>query len=430
MRLHTPGTAALAVLLLSTTACGGTDGEAGAAAEFTYWSMYKQDEVRAKIVQDAATAFTKETGIKVNVVFQGRENLKKLQPTLVGGNVGADLVDGAAFNVLNMLQATGNAADLSGVYAATIPGETRTVADVVPDTYERLITDGGAKYLVPVAVHSWQVFYDAKRHPELAEQPPRTFDELLAVAGELKRKGRTPLALDGDVAGYPPKWTATLLIRELGPGGLAKVLQDKSGAGFDDPRVLKAAAYMERLGKGSLWADGWDASKFPAIQQKWAQGESDLLFMGTWAPSETGEVAGEGFEYRSFPFPETESGFDSQETTLYGFAVPAKSRHAEQAGKFIAYFLNKKWMDRIPAEDKVLSARTDTTTPPELADTKKALGSATAAHFALDGVRGMGDWETKIFNPLSKEILSGRLTGAQFVARLKTETVEWWKVNA
>lgn len=430
MKLHTKGAAALAALSLGLTACGGGDGGSGGAAEFTYWSMYKQDEVRAKIVQDAVAAFTKETGIKVNVVFQGRENLKKLQPTLVGGNVGADLVDGAAFNVLNLLQSTGNAADLSDVYAAKVAGEDRTVADAIPDTYERLVTDGGAKYLVPVAVHSWQIFYDAKRHPELAAAQPRTFDELLAVLDKLKQQGRKPLALDGDIPGYPAKWTATLLIRELGPGGLTKVLQDRSGAGFDDPKVLKAAEYMEKLGKGGYWADGWDASKFPAIQQKWAQGQSDLLFMGTWAPSETGEIAGGQFEYRSFPFPATEAGHDSQETTLFGFAVTKKARNAAAAKKFIEYFLGKKWMDRIPAEDKVLSVRADTGTPKELADAKKALESASAAHFALDGVQKMGDWETKIFNPMSKEILAGRLSAADFVAQLKARTVEWWKANA
>ncbi|MER6951935.1 ABC transporter substrate-binding protein [Nonomuraea sp. NPDC000554] len=429
MKLHTRGAAALAALSMGLTACGG-DGGSGDGKQFTYWSMYKQDEVRAKIVQDAATAFSKETGIKVNVVFQGRENLKKLQPTLVGGNVGADLVDGAAFNVLNLLQVTGNAADLSDVYAAKITGEDKTVAEVMPDTYERLVTDGGAKYLVPVAVHSWQIFYDARKHPRLAQQPPQTFDELLAVLDELKQQGRKPLALDGDIPGYVTKWAATLLIRELGPGGLTKVLQDRSGAGFDDPGVLRAAAYMEKLGKGGYWADGWDASKFPAIQQKWAQGKSDLLFMGTWAPSETGEIAGKEFEYRSFPFPKTAAGHDSQETTLFGFAIPKKARNAESAKKFIEFFLNKKWMDRIPAEDKVLSVRVDTSTPKELADTKRTLDSATSAHFALDGVQKMGDWETKIFNPMSKEIMAGRLSAADFVAQLKAKTVEWWKANA
>lgn len=420
--------AALCVLATAVTACGGGSGEAD-AKEFTFWSMYKQDEVRAKILQDAAAAFTKDTGIKANIVFQGRENLKKLQPTLVGGNVPADLVDGASFGVLNLLQATGNAKDLSAVYQQKVTGESETVGDVIPDGYEKLVTDKNAKFMVPAWVHTWQIFYNEKNLPEVAKQPPATFDELLALLDKRKAEGKAPLALDGDILGYVSKWVSTLMIRELGPGGFATVLNDQSGAGFDDPRVLKAAEYAEKIGKGGYFIDGWDASKFPAIQQKWAQGQADLLFIGTYGPSETAEIAGQNFTYRSFPFPKTEAGNDSQEITLYGFAVPAKAKNAESAEKFIAYFMNKKWLDRIPAEDKVLTVRKDTTTPAALADAKAALDGASSVHLALDGVTKMGDWETKIFNALSKDLISGELTAKDFVATLKADTVEWWKAN-
>lgn len=431
MKLPRTGVAALALsaLTLAVSACGGDGGGQSDAKEFTYWSMYKQDEVRAKILQDAAAAFTKDTGIKANIVFQGRENLKKLQPTLVGGQVPADLVDGATFSVLNLLQATGNAKDLSGVYKQQVTGEQQTVGDVIPDGYETLVTDKGAKYMVPAWVHTWQIFYNEKNLPEVAKQAPATFDELLTLLDKRKAEGKAPLALDGDILGYVSKWVSTLMIRELGPGGFAKVITDPSGAGFDDPKVLKAAEYAEKVGKGGYFVEGWDASKFPAIQQKWAQGQADLLFIGTYGPSETAEIAGKDFTYRSFPFPKTEAGNDSQETTLFGFAVPSKAKNAENAEKFIAYFMNKKWLERIPAEDKILSVRKDTGTPEALKDAKQALDSASSVHLALDGVSKMGDWETKIFNALSKDLISGKLTGKDFVAKLKTDTVEWWKAN-
>ncbi|UBU18356.1 ABC transporter substrate-binding protein [Nonomuraea gerenzanensis] len=429
MNLPRKGAAALAaaVLALGGSACGG--GGASDAKEFTFWSMHKQDEPRAKMLGELAAAFTEDTGIKVNLVFQGRENLKKLQPTLVGGNVAADLVDGSQANLLNLLQVTGNAKDLSGLLKSRIPGEDKTVGDVIPDTYQQVIADAGKTYMIPTSVHTWQIYYNAAKLPDVAADPPKTFEELLALFDRSKAAGRAALAADGDIQGYVGKWLSQALMREFGPGNLAKVLTDRSGAGFDDPRFLKAATSIERLAKGRYLIDGWDAGKFPAIQQKWAQGQADFLFIGTYGPSETAEVAGPGFTFRSFPFPKTEAGFASEEVSLFGFAVPAKARHAANAEQFIEYFMNKKWLERIPADEKVMSIRTDTSIPAEVADAKATLDSGVPVHLPMDGVRGMDDWNVKIFLPMAKELFAGEITAAAFVTELKADTVNWWKVN-
>ncbi|MFI6325020.1 ABC transporter substrate-binding protein [Nonomuraea sp. NPDC050556] len=421
---------ALAAVVLSAAACGGTDSGGSASKEFTFWSMHKQDEPRAKIVQAAAAEFTKATGIKVNIVFQGRENIKKLQPTLVSGNVPADLVDNGQSNILNLMQVTGQAKDLSAVYQQKAGTEGGTVGDAVPDGYEKLITDKGAKYMVPTTLHTWQVWYDGARLPEVAAKPPQTFDELIAALDASKAVGRPAIAVDGDILGYVAQWVSHSMMRELGPGGFAKVLTDKSGAGFDNPGVLKAAQNIERIAKGKYMIDGWDTSKFPAIQQKWAQGQADFLFLGSYGPGETAEVAGPKFAYRSFPFPKTAAGFASNEVNLFGFAVPAKAKNAENAEKFIAFFMDKKWLGQIPGAEKVLTVRTDTDTPPQLADVKKVLDAGGDVHLQLDGVSTMADWKTKIYDPMCKDLFGGKISAADFVAQLKTKTVDWWKVNA
>ncbi|MDX3103703.1 ABC transporter substrate-binding protein [Nonomuraea angiospora] len=430
MNLPQKGAAALAAaaLALAASACGDGGG-APEAKEFTFWSMHKQDEPRAKMLNELAAAFTKDTGIKVNLVFQGRENLKKLQPTLVGGNVAADLVDGSQANLLNLLQVTGHAKDLSALLKGKIAGEDKTIGEVIPDNYEKVIADAGKTYMIPTSVHTWQIYYNAAKLPDVAANPPKTFEELLALFGKSKAAGRAALAADGDIQGYVGKWLSQALLREFGPGNLAKALTDRSGAGFDDPRFLKAATYIESLAKGEYMIDGWDASKFPAIQQKWAQGQADFLFIGTYGPSETAEVAGPGFTFRSFPFPKTEGGFTSEEVALFGFAVPAKARHAENAEKFVEYFMNKKWLERIPADEKVLSVRSDTSTPAEVADAKATLDSGVPLHLPMDGVRGMDDWNVKIFLPMAKDLFAGKVSAKDFVTKLKTDTVDWWKVN-
>ncbi|QKW07616.1 carbohydrate ABC transporter substrate-binding protein [Streptomyces sp. NA04227] len=418
----------VAALSLTLTACGGDSG-AGDSDRFTYWSMYKEDEPRAKVIKDAAAAFTAETGIKVDVVFQGREVLNKLQPTLVGGNAAADLVDQSLVKLRDTLGQTGNARDLAGVYKAKVPGEDKTVADVVPDAYEKLSRQDDSAYVVPTTVQTWQVFYNKKALPDLAKNPPRTPDELVKLLDARKADGRKPLALDGDILPYVEKWTSNLMVGALGPGNWKKVLEDKSGAGFDRPEVLRAAKNAERIAKGGYFTDGWDASKFPAIQQKWAQGKADLLFMGTWAPSETGEVAGEDFAYGSFPFPAGAEANRSDEVSLYGYGIPSKARNGAAAEKFIAFILGKKWMDRIAAEEGAITVREDVAAPPALADAYEVLKDSPSVHLQNDGAQGMSDWEIKVSQPLAKKLLSGDISAREYVSGLKSDTVNWWKVN-
>src|SRR5207248_928029 len=69
-----------------------------------------------------------------------------------------------------------------------------------------------------------------------------------------------------------------------------------------DPGFLKAATETAKLPKYLI--DGWDAAKFPQVQQRWADGDARFLYMGTWAPSETREYldkqgAGTKLEYGS-----------------------------------------------------------------------------------------------------------------------------------
>ncbi|MFJ2744616.1 ABC transporter substrate-binding protein [Streptomyces sp. NPDC087440] len=434
LRTTTKSTAlvAVAALALTLSACGGASSAGGGedSKEFTYWSMYKEDEPRAKVIKDAVAAFTQETGIKVELVFQGREVLNKLQPTLVGGNVAADLVDQSQFKIRDTLAATGNARDLSGVLDAKVTGESKTVGETVPKAYQDLVKDKeGQTYLIPTNVQTWQVFYNKKQLPDVAANPPKTFDEFIALLDKRKAAGKAPLALDGDILAYVDQWVSTLMIRELGAGNWKKVLEDKSGAGFDKPEVLKAAQNAEKIGKGTYFVDGWDASKFPAIQQKWAQNKADFLYMGTWGPSETGEIAGKDFEYGSFPFPKTAAGHDSEQASLYGYGIPKKAKNGVAAEKFIQFFLGKKWMDRLATEEKSITVRADVPAVKDLQGPQKALQGAGSIHVSQDGVEGMSDWETKITQPLSKKLISGQISAADYVAELKKSTVNWWKAN-
>ena len=67
--------------------CGGKKNE-----KLVYWSMWNEAEPQGQVIAEAAREFEKETGIKIDVNFNGREIRKTLQPALDAGET-IDLFD-------------------------------------------------------------------------------------------------------------------------------------------------------------------------------------------------------------------------------------------------------------------------------------------------------------------------------------------------
>ncbi|MFI8952003.1 ABC transporter substrate-binding protein [Streptomyces sp. NPDC053750] len=419
-------------LTLSTAACSSGTGSGGTGGKsFTYWSMWKQDEPQAEVLSAAIKQFTADTGIEVDVQWKGRQVIQQLAPTLNTANVPADLVDSADRFAYAQLQATGQALNLTPVLDRPIPGESgNTVGSVVPKSYRDLNTTDGALWQIPYEVVTTQIWYDGHALPDVAENPPATWADFTKLLAERKkaRGGDGALALDGDIPDYAAYWTYYAVLRELGPGAFAKAARDKSGAAFEADGFVDALRRVEDLVSSDDFTKGYDGSKWPAVQQKWAQGKSDFLLLGTFTPSETAEFASPGLTYRSFPFPAFEEGGDtSQDISLIGFSIPKKAKNASAAEKFIAYFLARKQLAGISTKASNLTPRSDIPAPKELADAQKAAASGKVVK-TLDGVKETeAEWYTKVFLPLNTKFITGHLSAEAFAGKLKSDSAAYWK---
>ncbi|MEU4828418.1 extracellular solute-binding protein [Actinomadura sp. NPDC023710] len=429
LRRRMIGGALVASVAVAATACSG-GGEQNPKS-LVYWSMWKAGEPQAQVLSGAIDSFTKETGIKVKVEWKGREVAKQLAPTLNTRNVPADLIDSADRFVKSTFEATGQGLDLAPVYRRPVPGEAgKTVGDVVDPRYRRYATEDGRAWLLPYEVLVPQIWYDGRALKDVAEAPPRTWDAFVKLLGERKAaRGGGPLALDADVADYPAYWTYQAVLADMGPGAFAAAATDRTGAKMDDPAFLAAVQKIEKLVRSGYFADGYNGSKFPAMQQKWATGGADFLLMGNWAPKETLTSAPKSFQYRSFPFPSGAAGKQVQPVSLIGFGIPRNARHSEAAQQFIAYFMNKERLSKISTVASNLTTRADIPVPAVQADVKKTLDGAETVP-DLDGVKmNQSGWYTKVFQPADTDLVTGRISAAQFVARLKKATVDYWKLN-
>lgn len=416
------------VSLAALGACsGGPGGENGEpSTEFTYWSMWKEGEPMQEVMAEAIADFEAETEITVDVQWQGRDNVQRTVPTL-SSPTGPDLVDSSYVKLYPALVASGQVNGVGDAWETEVE-EGETLTDTIPGRYLETIditTEDGDPWMIPYTLTSDAVWFNAEEHPELAESPPETWDEFITLLDDLKSDGKTPIALDADIPGYNAYWFGTLLLRNEGPGSLRSIAEDESGDGWRDPAVLDAAEKVQELVDGGYFISGYDASKFPSQQQKWADDKAALLFMGTWAPIETESYASEGFEYASFPFPKTNGEHFSARTDFNGFAVPANSQNSDAAEKFAAFFLREKYQN-MTVDAGQLPMRDDIEAPASQQGVWEHLQEADGFHQQNDGVAFPGYNDT-VFWAVNDDLMLGKLSAEEFVETMADKTAQYWE---
>lgn len=421
--------ALVSVLAVTASGCASAAGDSSSDS-LTYWSMWKEGEAQQKVVAAAIADFEEETGIEVNVQWQGRDNIKKVVPTLNTNKV-PDLVDGSFAKLAPILAETGQAKSLEAAYDAEVDGS--KVSELIPSAYldvDTLSVEGGdAPWMLPYSLTSDAIWFNATAHPELVDAPPADWDGFIDTLDAIKAGGETPFAVDGDVSGYNAYWYTTAMVRVAGPGSLKKIAEDPSGAGWDSKEALKAAELVEELVQGGYFISGYNASKWPAQQQAWADNKAALLFNGTWIPTETGPYAAEGFEYSSFPFPTVDGGSNAQRADFVGFAVPTRAKNADSAQKFAAYFLGKSYQDSLGSDAKIIPIRSDATVSAEMSTVKAALDNADGYYQQNDGISFPGYTE-KLLWPTIDQLVLGKISAAEFVAQMKSGQIDYWKQNS
>lgn len=422
--------ALLSALALSATGCAAAAGDdaAGAGDSFTYWSMWKEGEAQQKVIAGAIADFEEETGIEVDVEWMGRDNVKKVVATLNSRNV-PDLIDGSYANLAPILAEAGQAAPLTDAFK-TDAGDA-AVNDVIPSQYlgvEGLYLEDGEPWMLPYSLSSDAMWFNAAAHPELAETPPATWDDFIATLDELKAGGVTPIAADGDIPGYNAYWYSSAIVRIAGVGSLREMAADETGEAWEAPEALEAAETVAQLVDGGYLAPGYDASKWPAQQQLWADDGAALLFNGSWIPTETATYAADGFEYASFPYPSL-TGEKYARSDFVGFAVPKKADGSDAAQQFAAHLLNSDYQQALATDAKVLPIRDGIDVAPELTTVQKALSEADELYQQNDGIAFSG-YNEKLFWPASDRLFLGKTTPEQFIQEMKAGQIEYWENNS
>lgn len=444
--------AVLALGAASLTACGssgnsstsassgvsdsGTGDSGAASGSLTYWSMWNETEPQGEVLKAAIGAFETQTGIKVDVKWVGRDVLTNVSAALTGGEV-PDLVDQDGDELTATFGAADTAMGLQDVCDAKVTGEDLTVCGgAIPADYvKQYSTADGQPLMIPYELITSSFWFNVDKFPEIAKNPPKTWDDFVKILDQEKAAGRFPLALDGDEPEYDAYYWEWASVREAGPQAFFDAASDKTGAAWDNPGLLKAAQQLESLVKGGYFPSDFTGTKWPAQQTGWANGESktDFLLMGSWAPSETepfAEKNPEKWTYGSFPWPagSNADGADATELYLIGFAIPKAAKNADNAKKFIEFFLNKDNLSGISTKALNLTPRADIAVPTQLEGVKAQIANASKYFKLYDGVSGAyPQLANESYFPAIAKLVTGGMAADAFIAEMKSATVDYWQ---
>ncbi len=152
--------------------------------------------------------------------------------------------------------------------------------------YQRF--DDGSLYMVPFEFQLEYFWYNSALLKSAGVETPKTLDDFPQMCKDLRAKGITPIALDGQDQWPLERYMAYYPFRMSGP----QYVQDlKNGdASFADPEGRAAAEWLYNLGKAGCFQEGFSSTGYADAQALFTSGQAAVYNIGTW---ELGNLATE-----------------------------------------------------------------------------------------------------------------------------------------
>ena len=285
---------------------------------------------------------------------------------------------------------------------------------------------GGKLYGIPVSADFWVIYYNKALFKEAGiAAPPKTVEELEALAPKFKAKGIIPVVTDGKDA-WPLSITYDVLTERV--NGNFHRMQDALNrtAKFTDPDFVEGARQYVKMVKSGLFAEDLTVSDYGASRNLFGQGKAAMYLMGPW---EMGLATDSNFSdsFRAnvdaFKFPVLKNGkgkIDDLEAWFGGnYVISAASKNQDLDLQYLEFYAKKfpamAWEKQAAFPAQKVAARPNDTPVAKsllriLADAKTTSGTTT-----ID--RSTPQFKEDAQNFI-RELTSGLITPEQFCQKL------------
>lgn len=325
--------ALLAVFVLSACAPAAAPADGGDGAASTesadapadgdkvvidWWHIWAAEPPIADTLQSLADQFMEENpDVEIVITTLENEAYKQKMGTVMQGGEPPDIFQSWGGGVLATYAQAGLVQDLTG--------------PLVEDGWGESIAEGplalglvdGKNYAVPWRSNFVGMWYNKDLFEQAGldpENPPQTWDELLAAVETLKEAGITPITVGAGDKWPAMFWYAMLLSRMASPDEIAAAA-NRTGGAFNSPGFIAAGEKLEELIALEPFQEGFLGNSYPDAQTLLANGQAAMQLMGNWDYGGAMTLAEDPEAYAEFigwfPFPAVEGG-EGSDTALYG----------------------------------------------------------------------------------------------------------------
>ena len=381
-----------------------------------YWSMWNEAEPQGQVIARAAQAFTQETGIRVEINFNGRDIRNTLQPALESGEVidifdeDIDRVNSVWKNFLLNLDPYVNK-----VYPST---NGMPFNRVVNNTLINLAKEagGGSVMTVPYQPFVFTMMYNKDLFSRAGITVlPKTWSEFLEACAKLNAIGIPAVTVDDAYAACLFGYTISRI------AGMNAALSMVARNDFSGPQVLRFGQIWEHMAKSGYVHPNAAGNVWPAGQvNEFAQGRAAMYLNGTWLPNEIRGNA-PNFNWGSFAFPAIDTGGDGIEANNYGgqsFGINKNTKHPDEAFQFIVWLTTGRWDEELARDTIGIPMGNDSAWPGQLAEAKIVVDNTTTRLPWAVGMQDDGGVNARIVENFGR-LIRGDLNAQQFADAMK-----------
>ncbi|MEM9224622.1 MAG: ABC transporter substrate-binding protein, partial [Pseudomonadota bacterium] len=266
--------------------------------------------------------------IKVTTNIQDREAYK----TAIRNFLSADAPDVAAWYAGNRMApfvSAGLFDDVSDVW------EENGFYDSLASTKESMTIDG-KQYGVPYTYYQWGIYYRPDVFEKVGVEPPKTFDELLAVCRTLQENDIAPLTI-----GTQFLWPAAGVFDYLNlrTNGYEFHMDLTSGnVKYSDDRVREVFANWKKMLDAGCFIDDHATMSWQDALTPFVKGEAAMYVMGNFSVSAMRDGGLSDDQIGFFPFPVINPDVPrAEDAPTDTFHLPTNAKNKEDAKKFLAF---------------------------------------------------------------------------------------------
>jgi len=302
--LHSVGAAGAALALpFSISACGNSTPASSGNATIDWWHISTQDPAKADFQSMANQYMQTHKNVTVKVSIIDNADFKTKLLAKLQANDPPDIFQSWGGGVLKQFVKAGQVQDITAAM------QQNGWADTFSKSTLDLYSFDGKNYGVPWDAGAVGFWYNQELFTQAGiQQPPATWDELLAAIPKLKAIGVTPIAL-----GEKDTWTGhfywVYLAVRLGGKAAFDKAYNRSGS-FADAPFVQAGQMLQQLAGQKPFENGFLGADYNTHQALVGNGKAAMELMGQWAPANdaSASVDKKGKTLSFFPFPAVTGG--------------------------------------------------------------------------------------------------------------------------